>query len=124
MKLEKELLDRVDSLGGKIDSFSQNSWESLVKYQIISGSVDIALSILVIVVTTILSIHLFKQCKKGKKGFVFDSYGLSDIGLFYVILVLFLALASIAVLTGLIPHSVIKITNPEAFAIKELVGKS
>ena len=54
MKLEDKVLERIDSLGGKLGDVSQHAWEALVKYQIIYGIIDLIVGIVVIALTILL----------------------------------------------------------------------
>ena len=64
LKLEDKVLERIDSLGGKLDNISQHAWESLVKYQIIYGVVNLIVGVVVIALTIFLWKVFINQYKK------------------------------------------------------------
>ena len=64
MKLEDKVLERIDSLGGKLDNISQHAWEALVKYQIINSVIDLVVGIIIIALTVFLWKVFINQHKK------------------------------------------------------------
>lgn len=67
MKLEDKVLDRIDSLGGKLGDISQHAWEALVKYQIVYGIVDIIVGILIIAFISRVRFYFIRRKNKIKK---------------------------------------------------------
>lgn len=127
MKLEDKVLERIDSLGGKLDNISQHAWEALVKYQIIYGVVDLIVGIVVIALTIFLWKVFINQYKKIKDD-EYDSNllfeyrdDLSIMGIVYVIIVFLLTIFALAYLVYGIPMDILKISNPEIFAVKDLI---
>lgn len=127
MKLEDKVLERIDSLGGKLDNISHQAWEALVKYQIIYGVVDLIVGIVVIALTIFLWKVFINQYKKVKDD-EYDSNllfeyrdDLSIMGIVYVIIVFLLTIVSLVYLVYGIPMDILKISNPEIFAVKDLI---
>ncbi len=127
MKLEDKVLERIDSLGGKLDNISQHAWESLVKYQIIYGVVDLIVGIVVIALTIFLWKMFIIQYKKASNRD--DSHSLlfeyrddlSIMGFLYVMAVGLLTIVALIYLVYGIPMDILKISNPEIFAVKDLI---
>ncbi|WDQ44217.1 membrane protein [Staphylococcus phage ESa2] len=132
MKLEDKVLERIDSLGGKLDNISQHAWEALVKYQIIYGIIDLIVGIIVIALTVFLWKLFINQHKKVNDIDRDDDYSLlfedcedlSGIGLFYVIATSIISLFAFIYLVYGIPMDIIKILNPEVFAVKDLIEQA
>ena len=132
MKLEDKVLERIDSLGGKLGDISQHAWEALVKYQIIYGIIDLIVGIVVIALTIILWKIFINQHKKVNDtdrdddySLLFDYYeDLSGIGLAYVIATSIISLFAFVYLVYGIPMDIIKILNPEVFAVKDLIEQA
>ncbi|AJA42130.1 membrane protein [Staphylococcus phage BT3] len=132
MKLEDKVLERIDSLGGKLGDISQHAWEALVKYQIIYGIIDLIVGIVVIALTLFLWKVFINQHKKVNDMDRDDDYSLlfedcedlSGIGLFYVIVTSLISLFAFIYLIYGIPMDIIKILNPEVFAVKDLIEQA
>ncbi|XWX30669.1 membrane protein [Staphylococcus phage PG-2021_17] len=132
MKLEDKVLERIDSLGGKLGDISQHAWEALVKYQIIYGIIDLIVGIVVIALTILLWKIFINQHKKVNDmdrdddySLLFDDYeDLSGLGLTYVIVTSILSLGAFLYLIYGIPMDIIKILNPEVFAVKDLIEQA
>ena len=127
MKLEDKVLERIDSLGGKLDNISQHAWEALVKYQIINGVVDLIVGIVVIALTIFLWKVFISQYKKVSNrhdahSLLFE-YGddLSIMGFIYVMVTGLLTIVALIYLVYGIPMDILKISNPEIFAVKDLI---
>lgn len=127
MKLEDKVLERIDSLGGKLDNISQHAWEALVKYQIIYGIVDLIVGIVVIALTIFLWKVFINQYKKVSNRYDAHSllfeYGddLSIMGFIYVMVTGLLTIVALIYLVYGIPMDILKILNPEIFAVKDLI---
>ena len=132
MKLEDKVLERIDSLGGKLGDISQHAWEALVKYQIIYGIIDLIVGIVVIALTIFLWKIFINQHKKVNDmdrdddySLLFDDYeDLSGLGLTYVIATSIISLFAFVYLVYGIPTDIIKILNPEVFAVKDLIEQA
>lgn len=132
MKLEDKVLERIDSLGGKLGDVSQHAWEALVKYQVIYGIVDIIVGIVVIALTVFLWKIFINQHKKVNDIDRDDDYSilfedcedLSGIGLIYVIVTSIISLGAFIYLVYGIPMDILRIINPEVFAVKDLIEQS
>ena len=132
MKLEDKVLERIDSLGGKLGDISQHAWEALVKYQIIYGIIDLIVGIVVIVLTILLWKVFINQHKKVNDtdrdddySLLFDYYeDLSGIGLAYVIATSIISLGAFLYLVYGIPMDILRILNPEVFAVKDLIEQA
>lgn len=127
MKLEDKVLERIDSLGGKLDNISQHAWEALVKYQIINGVVDLIVGIIVIALTIFLWKVFINQYKKVSNRYdahsILFEYGddLSIMGFLYVMVTGLLTIAALIYLLYGIPMDILKISSPEIFAVKDLI---
>lgn len=132
MKLEDKVLERIDSLGGKLGDISQHAWEALVKYQVIYGIIDLIVGILIIALTVFLWKILINQYKKVNDtdrdddySLLFDDYeDLSGLGLTYVIVTSILSLGAFLYLVYGIPMDILRILNPEVFAVKDLIEQA
>lgn len=130
MKLEDKVLDRIDSLGGKLDNISQHAWEALVKYQIIYGIIDLIVGIVFIALTVFLWKIFINQYKKVRSEYdehsLLFEYGddLSGIGFSYVIATSIISIVAFIYLVYGIPMDIIRILNPEVFAVKDLIEQS
>ena len=132
MKLEDKVLERIDSLGGKLGDISQHAWEALVKYQIIYGIIDLIVGIVVIALTILLWKIFINQHKKVNDIDRDDDYSLlfedcedlSGLGLTYVIATSIISLFAFVYLVYGIPMDIIKILNPEVFAVKDLIEQA
>lgn len=132
MKLEDKVLERIDSLGGKLGDISQHAWGALVKYQVIYGIVDIIVGIVVIALTVFLWKIFINQHKKVNDIDRDDDYSLlfedcedlSGIGLIYVIVTSIISLGAFIYLIYGIPMDILRILNPEVFAVKDLIEQS
>lgn len=130
MKLEDKVLDRIDSLGGKLDNISQHAWEALVKYQIIYGIIDIIVGIVFIALTVFLWKIFINQYKKvkseyGEHSLLFEYRDeLSGLGFTYVIVTSIISLVALVYLVYGIPMDILKILNPEVFAVKDLIEQT
>ena len=132
MKLEDKVLDRIDSLGGKLGDVSQHAWEALVKYQVVYGIVDIIVGIVVITLTIFLWKIFINQYKKVNDIDRDDDYSLlfedcedlSGIGLFYVIATSIISVGAFIYLVYGIHMDILRILNPEVFAVKDLIEQA
>ena len=132
MKLEDKVLERIDSLGGKLGDISQHAWEALVKYQVIYGIIDLIVGILIIALTVFLWKILINQYKKVNDinrdddySLLFDYYeDLSGLGLTYVIVTSIISLFAFVYLVYGIPMDILRILNPEVFAVKDLIEQA
>ena len=132
MKLEDKVLERIDSLGGKLGDISQHAWEALVKYQVIYGIIYLIVGILIIALTVFLWKILINQYKKVNDtdrdddySLLFDDYeDLSGLGLTYVIVTSILSLGAFLYLVYGIPMDILRILNPEVFAVKDLIEQA
>ena len=130
MKLEDKVLERIDSLGGKLDNISQHAWEALVKYQVMYGIIDIIVGIVVIALTVFLWKIFINQYKKVSSEYdghsLLFEFGdeLSAMGLFYVVIMSILSLVAFAYLAYGIPMDIVRILNPEVFAVKDLIEQT
>lgn len=132
MKLEDKVLERIDSLGGKLGDISQHAWEALVKYQVIYGIIYLIVGILIIALTVFLWKILINQYKKVNDtdrdddySLLFDDYeDLSGLGMTYVIVTSILSLGAFLYLVYGIPMDILRILNPEVFAVKDLIEQA
>lgn len=130
MKLEDKVLERIDSLGGKIDNISQHAWESLVKYQIIHGVINVIIGIVIIALTIFLWKVFINQYKKVNsedyaRSLLFeDDEDLSIIGIVYILMVFLLTIIAFVYLVTGAPTDIMRIVNPEVFAVKDLIDQA
>ncbi|UXE02460.1 membrane protein [Staphylococcus phage Biyabeda-mokiny_2] len=132
MKLEDKVLERIDSLGGKLGDISQHAWEALVKYQIAYGIVDIIIGILVIALTVFLWKVFVNQHKKVNDIDRDDDYSLlfedcedlSGLGITYLVFTGIITFIAFIYLVWGIPQDILRIINPEVFAVKDLIEQA
>ncbi|WBF81868.1 membrane protein [Staphylococcus virus vB_SurM-PSU5] len=132
MKLEDKVLERIDSLGGKLGDISQHAWGALVKYQVAYGIVDIIVGIVVIALTIFLWKLFINQYNKVNDinrddgySILFENYGdLTGIGFTYVIVTSLISLGALIYLVYGIPMDILRILNPEVFAVKDLIEQA
>ena len=132
MKMEDKVLERIDSLGGKLGDISQHAWEALVKYQVVYGIVDIIVGIVVIALTILLWKLFINQYNKVNDinrdddySILFENYGdLTNIGFIYVIVTSLISLGGLIYLVYGIPMDILRIMNPEVFAVKDLIEQA
>ncbi|UXR08252.1 hypothetical protein [Staphylococcus phage vB_ScaM-V1SC04] len=127
MKLEDKVLERIDSLGDKAGNLSNQAMESLVKYQITYGIIDIIVSVLIITLTVFLGKVYFKEYKKvkldSKESLLYDDTydDLTVIGWCYTILLILLTLFSLYAIFAGIPIDIMRLINPEVYVVKDLI---
>ena len=132
MKLEDKVLERIDSLGGKLGDVSQHAWEALVKYQVIYGIIDLIVGILIIALTVFLWKILINQYKKVNDmdrdddySLLFDDYeDFSGLGVTYLVFTGIITFIAFIYLVWGIPMDILRILNPEVFAVKDLIEQA
>lgn len=130
MDMNKEVLERLDSLGGKLEQAGTHGYESLIKYTITQGIINLCLLGLFLAITVALWVVLYKSDKKSDKGhstLLFDCYVNSAtkepsyVGYTVILVAIFLTFISfVALLVGL-PISIQEIFNPEGYLIKSTI---
>ena len=126
MKLEDKVLERIDSLGDKAGNLSNQAMESLVKYQITYGIIDIIVSVLIIALTIFLGKVYLKEYKKVKieleESLLYDDCDdLGGVGWCYTIILILLTIFSIYAIIAGIPTDIMRLINPEVYAVKDLI---
>ncbi|VEV89484.1 putative membrane protein [Staphylococcus phage Stab22] len=132
MKLEDKVLERIDSLGGKLGDISQHAWGALVKYQVVYGIVDLISGIVIIALTIFLWKVFINQYKKVNDtdrdddySILFENFGdLTGLGLTYVIVTSIISVGAFIYLIYGIPMDILRILNPEVFAVKDLIEQA
>ena len=132
MKLEDKLLDRVDVLSEKINSIGTHAWESMLRYEVVKGIMNISIGLLLFITVIILTTFVIKKYinikETGEENILFGfcmytgdvecSGGLSYVIVSITAILLFLSLFIVPmnIYTG-----VLRIVTPEIYAIKDIV---
>lgn len=127
MDMNKEVLDRLDHLGGKLEQASEHGYESLIKYTVVEGIVGLSMILLLLTLTIVMWVVVYKSYKNCTKEnstmlfeYVFD-LELTVFGFFCVVVNIVLTFVMfIALLVGL-PICIQEIVNPEGYLIKSTI---
>lgn len=126
--MNKETLESFNQLGEKLEKVGSHGYESLIKYTVMQGVIDLISIITILIVTIISWIILYKsykKCAKNHDTILFeDLYGVSPTVLGYVVIVIsgsFTLILLLALIVGL-PISIQEITNPEGYLIKDTIN--
>lgn len=127
MDMNKEVLDRLDHLGGKLEQASEHGYESLIKYTVVEGIIGLSMILLLLALTIVMWVVVYKSYKKCTKEnstmlfeYVFD-LELTVFGFFCVVVSIVLTFVMfIALLVGL-PICIQEIVNPEGYLIKSTI---
>lgn len=127
MDMNKEVLDRLDHLGGKLEQASEHGYESLIKYTVVEGIIGLSMILLLLVMTIVMWVVVYKSyknCTKENSTMLFDyvfDLELTVFGFLYLMASIVLTFVMfIALLVGL-PICIQEIVNPEGYLIKSTI---
>lgn len=129
MDMNKEVLERLDHLGGKFEGITAHGYESLIKYTIVNGISGLVFTILLLIITTILVTIILKSYTKakntGEETLIFEvkynERGLSVIGFFVTIITGILVFTTI-ILLFMTPMFIQMTVSPEGYLIKDVIN--
>lgn len=130
MKLEDKLLDRVDVLSEKLNGLGTHAWDSLIKYEVLTGIAQLVGAFLTLLFVLFVVLFIKKQYSKIKKtgedNFIFeiDYFGKIEFTESGILTMVFLGGVSVIGLTlsvFLIYHGIMRLSVPEIYAIKEIL---
>lgn len=130
MKLEDKLLDRVDVLSEKLNGLGTHAWDSLIKYEIITGVCQLVGAFLILLSVLFAVLLIKKQYNKAKRtgedNFLFETvyteeFELTEVGGFAAIILGIVSLIGLIFSVFLIYYGVMRLSVPEIYAIKEIL---
>lgn len=130
MKLEDKLLDRVDVLSEKLNGLGTHAWDSLIKYEIITGVCQLVGAFLILLSVLFVVLFIKKQYNKAKRtgedNFLFETvyieeFELTEVGGFAAIILGIVSLIGLIFSVFLIYYGVMRLSVPEIYAIKEIL---
>lgn len=129
MDMNKEVLERLDSLGDKLEKLGSHGYESLIKYTVTQGIIDLCSISILLSITAILWVALYKSVKKSNEGhstLLFDFVDknekeISPAGCTVIIFAVTLSIISFLVLLIGLPIAIQEIFNPEGYLIKSTI---
>lgn len=130
MKLEDKLLDRVDVLSEKLNGLGTHAWDSLIKYEIITGVCQLVGASLILLFVLFAVLFIKKQYNKAKRtgedNFLFEivyteEFELTEVGGFTATVLGIVSILGLIFSVFLIYHGVMRLSVPEIYAIKEIL---
>lgn len=130
MKLEDKLLDRVDVLSEKLNGLGTHAWDSLIKYENITGICQLVGAFLILMFVLFTVLFIKKQYNKAKRtgedNFIFeiDYFGKIEFAESGILIIVFLGGVSALGLifsVFLIYYGIMRLSVPEIYAIKEIL---
>lgn len=128
MKLEDKILDRVDTLSSKLNEMGTHAWESLTRYEITLGIMQAVSSIVILILTIIMVGYLTKKYKDFKRTDIDNAlieynkgWSLTFFGCIFVITMVLMLISCIPTLAYMLPNGILRITNPEIYAVKDII---
>lgn len=127
MDMNKEVLDRLDHLGGKLEKASTHGYESLIKYTVIEGIIGLSTILLLLAITIVMWIVVYKSyknCTKENSTMLFEyDFGLeiTVFGIFCIVVSIVLTFAMFIALPLGLPICIQEIVNPEGYLIKSTI---
>ncbi|BCG66291.1 hypothetical protein [Staphylococcus phage vB_SsapH-Golestan101-M] len=130
MKLEDKLLDRVDVLSEKLNGLGTHAWDSLIKYEIITGIYQLVGAFLILLFVFFTVLFIKKQYSKvkrtGRDNSVFAIDYFEDIEFTEggIIIIVLLGGASVIGFISsifLVYNGIMRLSVPEIYAIKEIL---
>lgn len=134
--MDKQVMDKIfsyiDAMASKLGVASQYVFVTLVKQQVIQGIVDLFTSIIVLIVAFIgfkvitkLTVKASKEIKehnnKSPYGYKKDWMDYPHIILPSVSVGIILIFAVLVTILDTMPNAILKISNPQYYAIQELL---
>lgn len=130
MKLEDKLLDRVDVLSEKLNGLGTHAWDSLIKYEIITGICQLVGAFLILLFVLFVVLFIKKQYNKAKRtgedNFLFETVyseelEFTEFGGFITTVLGIVSLIGLIFSVFLIYHGIMRLSVPEIYAIKEIL---
>lgn len=130
MKLEDKLLDRVDLLSEKLNGMGAHAWDSLIKYEIITGIYQLVgafLSLLFVLFTVLFIKKQYNKAKRtGEDNFIFEidyfgKFEFSESGILTMVFLGGVSIIGIIISIFLVYHGITRLSVPEIYAIKEIL---
>lgn len=125
-KITEKVFDYIDAMADKLGVATEYLMRVLIRQQIISGAVELFTSILILVLIYIAYKFGVKSWRWMKKKMETDTCRDSVIDYPEVIIPMtvigfFSAIAIVVITTTMIPDAIMKLGNPEYYAIKEIL---
>lgn len=130
MKLEDKLLDRVDVLSEKLNGLGTHAWDSLIKYEIITGICHLVGAFLILLFVLFAVLFIKKQYNKAKRtgedNFLFETVyseelEFTEVGGFTTTVLGIVSLIGLIFSVFLIYYGIMRLSVPEIYAIKEIL---
>lgn len=130
MKLEDKLLDRVDVLSEKLNGLGTHAWDSLIKYEIITGICQLVGAFLILMFVLFTVLFIKKQYSKIKRTgednilFEIDYFGkieFAESGMLIIVLLGGVSVIGFISSIFLVYNGIMRLSVPEIYAIKEIL---
>lgn len=130
MKLEDKLLDRVDVLSEKLNGLGTHAWDSLIKYEIITGIAQLVGAFLILLFILFTVLFIKKQYSKIKRTgednilFEIDYFGkieFAESGMLIIVLLGGVSVIGFISSIFLVYNGIMRLSVPEIYAIKEIL---
>lgn len=130
MKLEDKLLDRVDVLSEKLNGLGTHAWDSLIKYEIITGISQLVGTFLILLFILFTVLFIKKQYSKIKRTgednilFEIDYFGkieFAESGMLIIVLLGGVSVIGFISSIFLVYNGIMRLSVPEIYAIKEIL---
>lgn len=130
MKLEDKLLDRVDILSEKLNGLGTHAWDSLIKYEIITGIAQLVGAFLILLFILFTVLFIKKQYSKIKRTgednilFEIDYFGkieFAESGMLIIVLLGGVSVIGFISSIFLVYNGIMRLSVPEIYAIKEIL---
>ena len=125
MKLEDKLLDRVDVLSEKLNGLGTHAWDSLIKYEVLTGISQLVGAFLILSFVLFTVLFIKKQYNKAKSNFLFKTVYLKGIefteGGIISALLTAVSILGLVFSVFLIYCGIMRLSVPEIYAIKEIL---
>lgn len=130
MKLEDKLLDRVDVSSEKLNGLGTHAWDSLIKYEIITGICQLVGAFLILMFVLFTVLFIKKQYNKAKRtgedNFIFETvyteeFEFTEVGGFITTVLGIVSIIGLIFSVFLIYYGIMRLSVPEIYAIKEIL---
>lgn len=128
MDMNKEVLDRLDHLGGKLERASTHGYESLIKYTVVEGIIGLSIILLLLAITIVMWVVVYKSYRKCTKEnstmlfqYIYGEVECTVFGIFCVVVSIVLTFAMFIALPLGLPICIQEIVNPEGYLIKSTI---
>ena len=136
MKLEDKLLDKVDVLSEKLNGLGTHAWDSLIKYEVLTGIAQLVGAFLILLFVFFTVLFIKKQYNKAKKtgedNFIFENFfgnefenkiKFTEGGRDISALLIAVSILGLVFSVFLIYYGIMRISVPEIYAIKEILNQ-